>query len=244
MDIIPVIDLMQGQVVRALQGERQYYRPIESGLCPGTSTPLDVVSALLELYPFKTLYIADLDAIGGGHPHLDTVIEIRHRYPELTLWLDAGCRDTFELDRWPDQAVQHVIGSENLSSVIPFHDMRRHLGTSEPILSLDFSSQGPLGPQELFQSPSSWPDTVIAMTLARVGSGSGPDWETLESLRKLAPNRRLIAAGGVRGIEDLSALTSRHIAGALIASALHDGQISRSDIERLGAEHSVYGVAQ
>ncbi len=36
MILIPVIDLMQGQVVRAVRGDRGSYRPIVSGLCAGS----------------------------------------------------------------------------------------------------------------------------------------------------------------------------------------------------------------
>ena len=36
------------------------------------------------------------------------------------------------------------------------------------------------------------------MTLARVGSGSGPDIDRLAALRHAAPARKLYAAGGVQ----------------------------------------------
>ena len=62
MQVIPVIDLMGGEVVRARMGDRASYRPIESPLSP-TSDPVDVVRGLLAAYPFPTLYVADLDAI-------------------------------------------------------------------------------------------------------------------------------------------------------------------------------------
>ena len=64
MDVIPVIDLKGGVVVHARRGDRARYRPIESPLSP-TATPLDVVTGLMALHPFRRLYIADLDAIGG-----------------------------------------------------------------------------------------------------------------------------------------------------------------------------------
>ena len=64
MEIIPVIDLRGGQVVRARMGARDQYRPIETPLSP-TSDPLDVTRGLLSVFPFRTLYVADLDAIEG-----------------------------------------------------------------------------------------------------------------------------------------------------------------------------------
>ena len=233
MDIIPVIDLMQGQVVRARRGDRQHYRPIESGLCPGTSAPRDIVRALLELYPFNKLYIADLDAIRGGEPHLQIVHDIRMHHPELEIWLDAGCCTPAAVDRWHGMGIRHVIGSENLSSTAQLHALRQHLDTATSILSLDYASTGPIGPPEIFEDATLWPATVIAMTLARVGSESGPDMATLQSLKNRVSARQLIAAGGVRTIDDLRTLADMQIAGVLIASALHDGHLTRPDIERL-----------
>ena len=72
MDIIPVIDLMGGQAVHAKLGRRDEYRPLQSRLCR-TSRPLDVAEALLALYPFRTLYLADLDAIRGGRAQFAVV---------------------------------------------------------------------------------------------------------------------------------------------------------------------------
>ena len=62
MEVIPVIDLKGGAVVRARLGLRQSYAPIVTTLAR-TSAPLDVVAGLLTIHPFRTVYIADLDAI-------------------------------------------------------------------------------------------------------------------------------------------------------------------------------------
>ena len=54
VELIPVIDLKGGQVVRAQFGRRDDYRPIQSPLS-ATSDPIDVARGLLSLYPFETL---------------------------------------------------------------------------------------------------------------------------------------------------------------------------------------------
>src|SRR5262245_59140568 len=68
MKIIPVIDLMDGLVVRARMGRRDLYRPITTPLSP-TSEPIDVARGLRSVHPFDTLYVADLDAIQGRGDH-------------------------------------------------------------------------------------------------------------------------------------------------------------------------------
>ena len=45
--------------------------------------------------------------------------------------------------------------------------------------------------------------------------------------------RRLYAAGGVRGLADLTGLAQVGAAGALVATALHDGSLSAADIATL-----------
>ncbi len=65
------------------------------------------------------------------------------------------------------------------------------------------------------------------MTLARVGAADGPDLDALRAIQAKAPAARVHAAGGVRGPDDLHALRRAGIAGALVASALHDGTLRR-----------------
>lgn len=62
--IIPVIDLMRGQVVKAVGGDRAQYAPIRTPLSPNAS-PVEVAKGFLTLAPFKRLYLADLDALAG-----------------------------------------------------------------------------------------------------------------------------------------------------------------------------------
>ena len=46
MRLIPVIDLMRGQAVRAVRGERSTYQPLRSRLCVGAE-PVAVARAML-----------------------------------------------------------------------------------------------------------------------------------------------------------------------------------------------------
>ena len=58
----------------------------------------------------------------------------------------------------------------------------------------------------------------------------GPDLDRLRAIRAAAPDRAIYAAGGVRGAADLKALRRDGIAGALVATSLHDGRLTSSDI--------------
>ena len=64
MDVIPVIDVRHGVAVHARQGQRAAYRPLETPLARGTD-PVAVARGFLSLFPFRTMYVADLDGIEG-----------------------------------------------------------------------------------------------------------------------------------------------------------------------------------
>ena len=89
MQLIPVIDLKGGLVVAARRGDRRHYAPLQTPLCP-SAAPVAVAAALLGLYPFTTLYIADLDAIGGGPGQWGLIEQIHRNHPVVTLWVDNG----------------------------------------------------------------------------------------------------------------------------------------------------------
>jgi HisA/HisF family protein len=229
VEIIPVIDLKGGRVVRARMGRRDEYRPIETPLAR-TSGAVEVVGGLLSLYPFRRLYVADLDAIESIGDNNSTLERLRLVYPDLSLWVDNGVRDLRAARDWlAEEWGALVLGSETQKDA----DVVRGLADDRRVvLSLDFRGDAFQGPAELLANPDLWPQRIIAMTLARVGSGAGPDINRLGALRRAAPSRKLYAAGGVRDIADIETLAQAEIAGALVATSLHDGRLGAQDIAR------------
>jgi phosphoribosylformimino-5-aminoimidazole carboxamide ribotide isomerase len=230
MEIIPVIDVMGGVVVRARMGQRDRYRPIATPLS-ATSDPVDVARGLLAVHAFKTLYVADLDAIAGSEDNRAALVRLKAEFPQLTLWVDNGICERGRAQRWLAAGWGNlVLGSE---TQVDAGLVRHFAGDTRVALSLDFRGPSFHGPPELLDETDGWPQTVIAMTLARVGSGAGPDLDILASIRDAAPDRQVYAAGGVRDNADLVTLKRAGIAGALVASCLHDGRLSGSDIATL-----------
>ena len=227
MELIPVIDLMGGLVVHARRGARDAYRPIETPLS-ASADPLDVADGLLALGAFRTLYIADLDAIAGKGGHDAVLARLAARHPSLGLWVDAGEAKPEALARRAAQGPgRPVVGSESLASLA---EAKAALAAGGGPLSLDYGPEGPRGPAELHADADLWPDEMIVMTLARVGAAQGPDYERLAGIIARAGGRRVHAAGGVRDVGDLHRLAEMGVAGVLLASALHDGRLSRADI--------------
>jgi HisA/HisF family protein len=231
VDVIPVIDVAHGQVVRALKGERAGYLPMETPLAPGSSEPASVALGLSRLYPFRKLYLADLDGIEGRGRNTHVVPALSQVLPHAEIWIDAGTGS-----RGAARAVLAapvatvVVGTESIETVRGWHDIAVE-APERTVLSLDFRHGEFMGPEAMLTDASLWPSRVIVMTLDRVGANEGPDIKRLENIVARAAGRRVYAAGGVRNRGDLDELRKIGVAGALIASALHSGKISADDLK-------------
>ena len=233
MNLIPVIDLMQGQVVRAVRGNRQAYRPIVSRLC-ASSDPLTVAKILCAHCATRELYVADLDALLGRPAQVAVLRALLHALPALELWLDAGFSNLHAADALraelgsAGQQVVPVFGSESLASRA---ELERCFGAAASasrgaaVLSLDRRDGQRLDAAGCWDAPELWPERVIVMTLERVGSDAGPDLDTLADVRRRSPSAFIVGAGGIRNEADLGGARDAGAGAWLVASALHDGRL-------------------
>lgn len=228
MRIIPVIDILDGVVVHAVAGDRKAYAPIRTPLADNAD-PAAVADGLYRRFGFDTLYVADLNAISGRDDNHAAITAIAQRLPDTRLWIDAGLRDRDALARWRQRwpAADCVLGSERFDDVDFLPQLREQ---PRMILSLDFLGSRFLGLPSLLTEPSFWPARVIVMTLSRVGMGEGPDVARVRDLRVRAGKRHVFAAGGVRDAADIEDLNRAGAAGALVATALHNGALAPFDI--------------
>jgi uncharacterized protein related to proFAR isomerase len=225
MQIVPVIDLKGELVVHARHGERGSYAPIVTPLSPSPE-PAAVLAGLLAVAPFRALYVADLDAITAEREPSPLVASLADRFPTLEFWVDAGVASpAAAASLLRHERLHLVIGSESQGDPRLLAAFRDH---PRALLSLDFRGDDFIGPAELIERPELWPKRVIVMTLARVGSGAGPDTDRLGEIAARAPRRQVFAAGGVRDEHDIAALSRSGIAGALVATAIHQGAIRKA----------------
>ena len=241
MNLIPVIDLMQGQVVRAVRGNRHAYQPIVSKLC-ASSDPLTVAKILCEHCATRQLYVADLDALLGQPAQAALLRTLLQALPELELWLDAGfagaaAADALRADLGTAaERVVPVFGSESLmsrgelercfaGSVRPGRS--DHGANTDAVLSLDRRDGQRLDVAGCWEASECWPQRVIVMTLERVGANAGPDLDTVREVQLKSPAAFLVGAGGVRDARDLAQAADTGAGAWLVASALHDERLPR-----------------
>lgn len=234
--VLPVLDLLNGVVVRGVGGRRDEYRPVESVLTKSVQ-PLDVAQAFRRQLGLTTLYIADLDGILHQRPNVEIIRQLAA--DRFELWIDSGLRSFADARRLLEAgATKLIVGLESLSEISLLTALIGDFGAERIVFSLDLKAGQPL------LGEARWPDTtplgiaarvielgvtqMIVLDLASVGEQCGPSTlELCHSIRQIAPTVRLITGGGVRNAADLEPLRAARIDGVLLATALHNGAIGR-----------------
>jgi phosphoribosylformimino-5-aminoimidazole carboxamide ribotide isomerase len=238
MRILPVLDIRSGLVVRGIAGRRQEYAPIRSNLAPSSKIS-DVAMAFRTHLGLTELYMADLDAIDGRQPDLATFETLRTL--GFRLWVDAGLHDVdIAADLVAAGVEKLVFGLETVRGPDALREGIERYGHCV-VFSLDLKVGEPLGNRAAWDDGDAWAIAdqavhigvrqMIVLDLARVGVGSGTGTETLcGRIAGEYPEVEVIAGGGVRDVSDLRRLKELRVRGVLIASALHDGQLGRTDL--------------
>ncbi len=239
MKIIPVIDILNGVAVHAVRGRRKEYQPLQSTLCK-SAEPEKVAQAFRNM-GFSELYIADLDAIQDGRVNLSVFSQIAEK-TGLALMVDAGVT-TFERAKslLECRVSKIILGTETLANKSFVEQAVMCFGSDRIIVSLDMKCDevlvppnfdGPQGAMALLREfQNMGVSQIILLDLARVGSAEGINSVLARHiLQQLSLN--VYVGGGVRSAADLVELKSLGVTGVLLATALHEGRISVSDLRQ------------
>lgn len=240
MKIIPVIDLLGGQVVRGVAGRRAEYQPVRSRLVEG-SDPAAVAGAFFAI-GFRSVYVADLDAIGGGPADVESYRRIRAC--GLELLIDGGFSRPEPITQLLEAGSEFgaIVGLETLANPAALRSIAQCAPTSRITFSLDLVRGEPKTLGEDWQGMPAVEigelayecgfRDLIVLDIAQVGTGQGvATAELCRRLREsLGDDVRLISGGGVRGAADLERLAECGCDAALVASALHDGSFAAEQL--------------
>ena len=238
MKVLPVLDLLNGVVVRGVAGRRSEYRPLRSNLTASVH-PLDVACALRTAFGFSQLYIADLDAIIHHRPDDDVYQQLIDS--DFRLLIDAGIANVEQSLLIRDVGAEPIIGLESCPSPAVLAGI---ISANHGIatFSLDLMNGHPLSasdsigwsvvPCEIVrQAVSCGVRRIIVLDLADVGTSQGT--QTVDLCRSILaefPELKLTCGGGVRGRDDLRNISRIGASNVLVASALLDGRLSRVDL--------------
>jgi HisA/HisF family protein len=234
MRVLPVLDIQNGIVVRALAGCRSEYPPLVSRLTDSTD-PVVVAEAIRAKFGWSEFYVADLDSIGARGFGPNFALYARLRAAGFHLWLDAGVRTVTDADQLADSGIARiVIGLETIDGPTEWRAIVQRLVSDRVVFSLDMRDGKPIASNDAWETTDALAiaDRVIAdggrhvtlLDLARVGVGEGPGTESLcAQLVRRHPGIAVLVGGGIRSWDDVRRLEATGAAGVLIASALHDG---------------------
>ena len=135
MAILPVLDILNGAVVRGVGGRRENYRPIVSRWTT-SARPIDVARALASHFRFNAFYLADLDAIVGRAPSVAIYAALKREGFEL--WVDAGIRTPADAAVLTATNVATLVaGMETIAGPDVLQALVAELGSERVVLSLD-----------------------------------------------------------------------------------------------------------
>ena len=226
--VVLVMDIFNRGVVLAKGGLRENYFPVsDSSIICSNSDPQNIV----ELLRPKEVYIADLNVLQQKGPIEMNVDIIREVSLRTNTMLDSGISSQEEVDKALSIANTAVIGTETgiLSAIkdISFRNPGR-ISVSIDMKHGRVLKNDQKIPDDLFEIVkilNHFPlKDLIFLDLDRVGTASGFDSILLCKLVEHTKHT-LLLAGGVRNTEDLFTLEKLGIKGALVATAVHSGQI-------------------
>ena len=243
MDILFALDVKHGSAVHGIRGDRKQYRRPMSPLA-ADPRPASVLSAVRDHTGIERYYVADLDMIEKrSAPGSPAVLSLPRECPWASVWLDVGVSEPEKVKWLLDIGFERVvIGLETLPNLDRLQPLYQQFG-NRIMFSLDLRAGVPITPNIGLHARS--PEAIlmdvaemgaadaIVLDVALVGSREGHDERKMARLQRWNDVVPLYVAGGVSRITDIMQLEARGIRGVIVATAIYDGIIERSDVTGL-----------
>jgi phosphoribosylformimino-5-aminoimidazole carboxamide ribotide isomerase len=192
------------------------------------------------------LHIIDLDAAFGKGNNHDVIADIAKNIA-LPIQVGGGIRSFETAAKLFKTGISQVIlGSLAFSDLSAIGKIQKRFGAESVIIALDnkdgrimvegWKTATALSLKEALEKFTKLGvGTFLITSIAQDGMLSGPDLETLREACKF-PNAKVIAAGGIGSINDLTALKRVGVEGAVIGKALYEGRFTLKEaIKTIGA---------
>lgn len=228
MILYPAIDLYEGRIVRLRQGD--YDRLTAYGDDPVAQARLFAEAGC------TWLHVVDLEGAKAGEPrHLHLLPALAET--GLSIQYGGGLRDREALSSALRAGATRVMAGSLLvrdtegaarlfdqwgEAIVAAVDVRE--GTVAFGGWIERSDLDPQGFLEKLLSLGA--RRFLVTSVARDGTGQGPDVELYRSLLAAFPAAALIAAGGVASVEDLLSLRDLGLEGAVAGRSLYEGTLS------------------
>ena len=236
MEMIATIDLRAGAVVRLFQGD--YDRQTTYGNDPAR------VAQQFEADGASRIHVVDLDGAKEGRRTQAAQVRAIAAAVAIPIELGGGLRSLADVDSAiADGAGRVILGTAAVRDPALVREALALHGPERVVVGID-ARDGIAAVSGWTQgSAATAADLLDAMAAAGVrrfiytdisrdGALSSPNFEALAEMvrraNRAAPALRLIASGGVAGIDHLRALADLGVEGAIVGSAIYEGVLDLS----------------
>ena len=237
--LYPAIDLWHGQVVRLAQGdpERQtayHHDPLQ-------------VALRWEACGARWVHVINLDGALDEEGEENLAALCRIAGSSLQVQFGGGLRDLASLQQAIDAGANRlIIGTAAVERPELVAQAIETWGSERVAVAIDarqgfvrthgWQQEGELGALELAQRCAGlgvqW---LIHTEISRDGMGTGVDVATARRIAT-ATGLKVIASGGVGGLEDVRRTWEEGLAGVIVGRALYDGRVSLKGALDIGEE--------
>jgi len=219
---ILVLDIFDGVVVHALRGKREEYLPVAdfSSVCE-TSDAADIARTLRP----TEVYAADLNRIRGIGDNFQVIKDVSEYCRTI---LSCGVRSAEDAALGLTIADTVTIGTENADFGV-IGDACEMCDVSRLHVNIDLmdgriltNTRISLTPPEAVERLNDYPiNHLIIIDLTKVGTEYGIDLDLIGDAVARS-DHPVIFGGGVRDLNDLDLLRDIGVAGALVATGVHN----------------------
>jgi phosphoribosylformimino-5-aminoimidazole carboxamide ribotide isomerase len=234
IELIPAIDIIDGQCVRLTKGDYDTKRVY--------GNPVDMALQFQEL-GFSRLHVVDLDGAKSRHVVNDGVLRDICRLTNLTVDFGGGVKTEDDLRRVFDAGAAMVtVGSIAITHPEVYLAWMERYGAEHLILGADVrngrvSINGWKEDSDvaltdfLTQYMQAGNRNVLCTEISRDGMLQGPAIDLYREIMQAHPTCHLIASGGVSSIEDIEALDQAGIPAVVFGKAIYEGRIDLKELK-------------
>ena len=236
MEIIPAIDLINGQCVRLSAGDFARQTTYDAD-------PVAVARRFADA-GLRRLHLVDLDGARAGQPVNLAVLEAIASQTNLDIDAGGGIQTMAALAQVLGAGAAHATaGSLAVREPATVQAWLAQYGADTIFLGADYKGAHIVINAWVDQSDltltgfvadylAAGGTTFICTDVSKDGLLQGPSLPTYRLLVEQFPTARFIASGGVTTISDLELLAEAGMYGAIIGKALYEGTIALADLQR------------
>ena len=234
IELIPAIDIIDGQCVRLTKGDydqKTVYR----------DSPAEVAKEF-EQKGFKRLHVVDLDGAKSKHIVNDEVLRRITTETNLTVDFGGGIKTDEDIEKaFSAGAAMVTVGSIAVTQPELFIGWLEKYGADRMILGADVRN-GKISingwkedsAEDLLPFLRKYIDagvkTVLCTEISKDGTLQGPALELYKEVMAAYPTLHLIASGGVSSIDDIKALDRAGIPAVVFGKAIYEGKINLNEL--------------